>query len=598
VCPIPSETDKNEKANKVGMVYFPAGSPLFLLHFFGLVVTAGISVVVARWVARQSGDESGRAMVGLLLVHATMATLLVVQLLVESTLLKGLLARTWYGLILSAPVLWFVFAVYYTGRDDWLTPPVRALVGLSALVPFGLAVTDPLHHLLVVEMRLVSEPFVYYQATLSDLSTPFFALVALYTLVGFVLLVRLSLFSRRASRWQTVGLLAGMIVVYAPAALSTTSYVPIQNFPYGIYGSGLFGIIVAVSLFRTRLFAVAPLARDALLDSLGDAVVVLDDSRRIVDFNDRAVAVFGALDGNVGRQLDEVCPELLGTADWSPDYEQFEAAGPTVDELTDSPFVGTVQRTVDGESCRFNVTASEITRGGERRGFGLVISDITDLVTYSTQLERKAEQLERFAGVLSHDLRNPISVATGHLHLEREVRDSDHLRKATDALERTEAMIDDLLTLGRTGDVVADPDAVGLHQIVGDAWQTSKTDDATLTVAVDESFVVVADESRLRTLLENLFRNAIDHGGEKVTVEQLADGFAVADDGPGIPEDERSLIFEHGYSTNDDGTGFGLAIVDAVAEAHGWSIAVTDSESDGARFEVTGVEIHAEPTEA
>jgi len=95
----------------------------------------------------------------------------------------------------------------------------------------------------------------------------------------------------------------------------------------------------------------------------------------------------------------------------------------------------------------------------------------------------------------------------------------------------------------------------------------------------------------VRQLLENLLSNAVDHGGDGVTVTvgECAGGFYVADDGPGIPEAERDRVFQSGYSTADDGTGFGLAIVAEVAEAHGWSVAVTESDEGGARFEITDV---------
>ncbi|MFB6271074.1 MAG: sensor histidine kinase, partial [Halobacterium sp.] len=68
-----------------------------------------------------------------------------------------------------------------------------------------------------------------------------------------------------------------------------------------------------------------------------------------------------------------------------------------------------------------------------------------------------------------------------------------------------------------------------------------------------------------------------------------SDGFYVADDGPGIPESERDAVFEGGYTTAEDGTGFGLAIVEDIVEAHGWTVDVTASEDGGARFDVRGV---------
>jgi signal transduction histidine kinase len=69
--------------------------------------------------------------------------------------------------------------------------------------------------------------------------------------------------------------------------------------------------------------------------------------------------------------------------------------------------------------------------------------------------------------------------------------------------------------------------------------------------------------------------------------------FYVADTGPGVPESEREDIFEAGYSTTGDGTGFGLRIVEQIADAHGWEITVTENEQGGARFEFTGVEFAA-----
>lgn len=106
----------------------------------------------------------------------------------------------------------------------------------------------------------------------------------------------------------------------------------------------------------------------------------------------------------------------------------------------------------------------------------------------------------------------------------------------------------------------------------------------------------MADESRLQQLLENLISNAIEHSGDDVTVTvgELDDGFYVEDNGVGIPETGRESVFEPGYSTTQDGTGFGLHIVDQVVEAHGWDIQVTTGPQGGARFEITNVEYSTE----
>lgn len=96
----------------------------------------------------------------------------------------------------------------------------------------------------------------------------------------------------------------------------------------------------------------------------------------------------------------------------------------------------------------------------------------------------------------------------------------------------------------------------------------------------------------LKQIFEDLFRNAVEHGDADVTltVGELADGFYIEDDGVGIPEDEREAVFEPGYSTSQEDSGFGLSIVGRVVDAHGWEIRLTDGADGGARFEITGVD--------
>jgi signal transduction histidine kinase len=204
-------------------------------------------------------------------------------------------------------------------------------------------------------------------------------------------------------------------------------------------------------------------------------------------------------------------------------------------------------------------------------------------------LQRERDRLDEFASVVSHDLRNPLNVATGRLELVAQECDSEHIAPAQRGLDRMERLIADLLVLAREGAVVGDTEPVELGALADNCWETVRTPEATLRVTAD--CTVRADEDRLVQILENLFRNAVEHGGENVTVTlgELEDGFYVADDGPGIDEDAREEIFESGYSTSRDGTGLGLAIVRQIAEAHGWTVHAAASD-DGARFEIAGVD--------
>jgi len=259
---------------------------------------------------------------------------------------------------------------------------------------------------------------------------------------------------------------------------------------------------------------------------------------------------------------------------------------------------------------------------GEFAGTIHAIRDITRRRHYRRELERQNERLEEFATVVSHDLRNPLNVAQGHLerlepHLHELLPDSVDDGRAADgdaddledgygpsvgairrALDRMDELIDNLLSLARHGQSVDDPEPVELSSLVRDAWEVVDTADAPLECSVDA--VVSADEGRARALFENLFRNAIEHGGPDVTVTvgRLEDeaagrpskiGFYVADDGPGL-ETDADEIFEFGRTTTADGTGFGLAIVEGIAEAHGWTV-TAESDETGTRFEVRGVTV-------
>lgn len=211
-----------------------------------------------------------------------------------------------------------------------------------------------------------------------------------------------------------------------------------------------------------------------------------------------------------------------------------------------------------------------------------------------TERKQRQEQLEAFTSVVSHDLRNPLTVAGGYPELTQEECESDHLDRVARAQDRMDVLIEDLHTLAREGDNASDIEPVDLPSLIENCWGNVVTAEATLTTDIDEE--IRADRSRLQQLLENLIRNAVEHGGEDVTVTvgTLESGFYVEDDGAGIPEGERDDVFDVGYSTTEDGSGFGLSIVKRVTDAHDWEVRVADGSGGGARFEITGVEFAAE----
>lgn len=349
---------------------------------------------------------------------------------------------------------------------------------------------------------------------------------------------------------------------------------------------------------------------ETIIQSLADAVYTLDDEGRIDFVNEAYAELKGA-----SRE------ELLGTPirDLADDevIDRSSSLYETLDD--DDRDIGRIEyafRSVDGETvpAELRFTSLPGTPDGDAR-VG-VIRDITERKRRERELERQNERLDAFASLVSHDLRNPLHVAAGNVDLAREDCDSARLDTVANALDRMEALIDDVLAVAREGASVDDPETVDLAAAASSSWRTVETGDATL--AVEATATVRADGSRLGRLFENLFRNSVKHGRSSdgdatgrdgdvrrdanpeaessdtestlsVTVGGLADGFYVEDDGVGISDDELDRVFEGGYSTDADGTGFGLTIVREVAEAHGWSIEATASDAGGARFEVTGV---------
>lgn len=222
--------------------------------------------------------------------------------------------------------------------------------------------------------------------------------------------------------------------------------------------------------------------------------------------------------------------------------------------------------------------------------YGMAVSrNISQQVERKRELERQNDRLEEFVSVVSHDLRNPLRTAKGRLELAQTECESDHLDNVSDAIDRSQALITDLLTLAKDGETTSSTETVSVAAVAKESWEMIPAENATLSLETSQP--VSADRSRLGQLLENLLANAVEHGGENVTVRvgDLSDGFYVADDGVGIPKEEREEIFEAGYSTAEEGTGLGLLIVKQIVDAHGWEIRVTDSTNDGVRVEIAGI---------
>ncbi|AFK17947.1 GAF domain-containing protein [Haloferax mediterranei ATCC 33500] len=348
---------------------------------------------------------------------------------------------------------------------------------------------------------------------------------------------------------------------------------------------------VAVTAERIRAEARLREERDrsnALFEHVSDAAVAYDVEAGAVTVRDvnRAFQTTFGYDSTdvVGSDLLGRIIPLEAEADPVPDPDVEE----TIPELlvaTGESYRGEVCRRTEDGVREFILNVVPLSPGEERGSGYAIYTDITERKTRESELERQNERLEEFANIVSHDLRNPLGVARGNLQLARETGSDERFDTAETALEQMGELIDDLLSLARRGQLVDETSPINLGHVARRAWDSTETVDAQLTTA--QSVVVDADEDRLAELLANLFRNAVEHGGEDVRIDigSLDDGFYVEDDGPGIEPDRRDKVFKPGETTGENGIGYGLAIVESIAEAHGWSVSVTSGPLGGARFE-------------
>lgn len=317
---------------------------------------------------------------------------------------------------------------------------------------------------------------------------------------------------------------------------------------------------------------------EAVLEAAEHPIAHIDGDGTVV-FSNSAFAAYAPRDPD-GSQLEDALVEFPALRDQIVAGED-----------------GTVMVEEANKTVCYNVSVFPISAG--RDGRLAMFFDVTTEHERRERLEKKNEQLDRFASLISHDLRNPLDVAIGRTNAVRELNDDPeldgHLESTQDALQRMRSIITDVLALARKGEHIGDTAPVSLEEKTEQAWKSVETPGTELDVETDA--VITANPDGLAHVLENLFRNAVEHTGTDTTIAvgilDAGAGFYVEDDGPGIPPEDRDRLVDAGESGDDTGTGLGLAIVESITTAHGWELEITDSPDGGARFEFTNVEFEA-----
>ena len=495
------------------------------------------------------------------------------------------------GVVISVGGL-FVFALAYTGKERFLGPRTYALLTIEPVVFFTALLAGP--DGLIYRVSGPTDAGMYGWEL--GLGPVFWGhLVYSYALIAVssVLIIHYALVSGSLYKKQVYAVLLSVFLPWFGSVVSTFADTEIALTPLLVGGTG---IVLSWAFFKERLLDISPVAYREVVESLNSAVFVVDTNDTIIEANVAGRRLLGD-EIIVGQSVDdalETSPGLL---------EKYRGLNDDAEET---------QAVIEQRDRFFDVQLTPLYDSRDALvGRVFLVHEITEQKERERELERRNQQLDQFAAVLSHDLRNPLNVASGRLALARERNDPEEFDRVEEAHDRMSSLIDEALAFARD-EKTTDRVELQLSTLSQAAWGHVDTGAATLQLERDRE--IIGDRDQLLQLFENVFRNAVEHGstgsrtaddsaerggsGVTIRVDATPDGFTVSDDGPGVAPEKREEIFTHGVTSSDSGTGLGLAIVQHVIESHGWDVEMTESRSGGAKLVVSGLETQsARPSE-
>ncbi|QLH83284.1 histidine kinase N-terminal 7TM domain-containing protein [Halosimplex pelagicum] len=469
------------------------------------------------------------------------------------------------------PAAWLATVLAYTESDRSLGRRRLALLAVEPLAFAALVWTNDAHGLVWADRWIETAAAGAYLT--EEFGLGMWAHVGysyLLIAVGGLELVRLNFRTTDFFRSQGTALLAAMFVAASLWASSLFDLVP-RQYDLGGIGFVFGGLVMTAALFRGRLLSITPatrqLGREAVIDEMDDRIVILDDEDRVVDVNPAAA-----------RLLDVDPQAVVGTP--------IGTAAPRLASAIESGSAGQPDLELDGADGRryYDVRVSRLYRSyGGVAGRVVSFRDVTD----RRQHEQRLDVLNR---VLRHNLRNDLNVVAGNAELLRQdVEGSDDVRRRLDRIEETVdgvvARSEKIGHVSRMVDEACDREFAVAERVdsLADGVE-SEHDGVTVTVDLPDGLTVVGGPC-LERAFEELLENAAEHAGDEPTVavrvSHRADGFVeirVADDGPGIEDQERTVIEAGRETALEHGSGVGLWLVNWVVRECGGSVEFADGD--------------------
>jgi signal transduction histidine kinase len=573
-----------------------------------LFATGAFAIWVALLTQRRGSAPGARMLVWLMAMVAWWSMAGGAHALAATVDAKIVWAKVQYLAIAAVPPLWFLFATEYAQTAWAARRNARIALWIVAALTVVAAATNESHHAVWASVHIESTGATVYQH-----GWLFWVVAASsYLLVvgGAVLLIRALRQSPPPFRLQGLALITAAVVPLAANVLYLTG-VTIPGLDPTPLAFAVSGLLFTHALYRNRLLDLIPVARDVVVETLSDAVIVLDSARRILDMNAAARKMAGEPHAWAGQPVAVQLPLLRQLR---------------LDVVTDSSTTLTLEKSGAGEAEYYDVRVIRVRgRHESAAAWVVVLRDVTEQLRAEAeraalearvQEQQKRESLSVLAGGLAHDFNNLLTGIVGNADLlSLQIPPSSELGNSVGAIllgaQRAADLVDKMLAYAgeRHGSIAT----VDLDELVRDMVDLLRASAARHCALHFEGAraTVEADPTQVRQVVMNLIINAADAveetsgaihvavGAESLSAEQLREidsagdavpgRFAyldVQDNGAGMDAATIGRIFEPFFTTKPTGHGLGLAAVQGIVHGHRGALRVESRPGSGTRFRV------------